>query len=66
MEAVSELKKILDLVPHLLRVSHSKIWTSYDEEADVLYINFKRPSRADDAELTEDDILLFDMKRAKS
>jgi len=58
MEAASELKKMLDLVPHLLEVSHSKIWTSYDKDADVLYINFKKPSRADDAELTDDDIII--------
>jgi hypothetical protein len=40
MEAV-EVKKILALVPELLEVPYSRIWTSYDKEADVLYINFK-------------------------
>ncbi|MEK7399830.1 MAG: DUF2283 domain-containing protein [Candidatus Poribacteria bacterium] len=34
------------------------IWSSYDEEADVLYLNFKKPSRADDSELTDDDIII--------
>jgi uncharacterized protein YuzE len=34
------------------------LWSSYDAEADVLYINFKKPSHATDSELTEDDIIL--------
>jgi len=34
------------------------LWSSYDDEADVLYINFKKPSFATDSELTEDDILI--------
>ncbi|HIH97122.1 MAG TPA: hypothetical protein HA348_06570 [Thermoplasmata archaeon] len=37
-----ELKKILTLVHELLEVPYSRIWTSYDKEADVLYINFKK------------------------
>lgn len=32
--------------------------TSYDEEADVLYINFKRPAVATDSELADDDVLV--------
>ncbi|MGQ9630608.1 MAG: DUF2283 domain-containing protein [bacterium] len=51
-------KKILNLVPDLLEVPYSRVWTSYDKDADVLYINFKRPSHADDSELTEDDIII--------
>jgi uncharacterized protein YuzE len=31
---------------------------TYDEEADVLYVNFKKPSHADDSELTDDDIII--------
>jgi len=57
MEAV-EIKKILPLVSELLDVPHSRIWTSYDKDADVLYINFKKPSHADDSELTDDDIII--------
>ncbi|MGE5458421.1 MAG: DUF2283 domain-containing protein [Methanococcaceae archaeon] len=41
-----------------MEVPHSRIWTSYDKDADVLYINFKKPSHADDSELTDDDILI--------
>ncbi len=53
-----EVKKILTLVPELLEVPYSRIWTSYDKEADVLYINFKKPSHADDSELTDDDLII--------
>jgi len=53
-----EVRKILNLVSDLLDVPYSRIWTAYDEEADVLYINFKKPSRADDSELTADDVIL--------
>ncbi len=53
-----EVEKILNIVPELLEMPYSRIWTSYDKEADVLYINFKKPSHADDSELTDDDIII--------
>jgi uncharacterized protein YuzE len=53
-----EVKKMLNLVPELLEIPYSRIWTSYDKEADVLYINFKKPSHADDSELTDDDVII--------
>jgi uncharacterized protein YuzE len=57
MEA-TEVERIIPLIPELLEVPHSRIWTSYDKDADVLYINFKKPSHADDSELTDDNILI--------
>jgi len=56
MEAV-EVRKVLNLVPELLNMPYSRIWTVYDKEADVLHLNFKKPSHADDSELTDDDII---------
>lgn len=53
-----DTQTILALTPQLLRVPFSHIWYSYDEEADVLYLNFKKPSHADDSELTEDDMIV--------
>ena len=41
-----------------MKIPYSKIWTSYDKDADVLYINFKKPSHADDSEITDDDIII--------
>ena len=54
----AEVEKISDLVPHFLGIPHKKIWVDYDEEADVLYVSFKKPSHADDSELTEDDVIV--------
>ena len=56
--AAVEMKNILTLVPELLKVPYSRIWTSYDKEVDVLYINFKKPSHADDSELTDEDVII--------
>jgi len=55
---VIEVEKALGLVPELLEMPHARIWTTYDKEADVLYINFKKPSHADNSELTDDDIII--------
>ena len=56
--AVAEIESMLTLVPQLLGIPHKRIWMTYDEEADVLYVNFKKPSHADDSELTDDDIIV--------
>jgi len=53
-----EVKKILNIVPQLVGIPYMRIWSSYDKEADVLYLNFKKPSHADDSELTGDDIII--------
>ena len=52
------VKEILNLNPQLLSIPFKRIWYSYDEEADVLYLNFKKPSHADDSELTDDDVII--------
>jgi len=46
-----DLKKIFDLSSLLMSIPYKRLWYSYDEEADVLYFNFKKPSHADDSEL---------------
>lgn len=56
--APHEVVKFLDLVPTVLRSPHRFLWSSYDADADVLYVNFKKPARADDSELTDDDIII--------
>ena len=55
---IDSVEKIASLVPHLLSIPKRKIWVDYDELADVLYINFKKPSHADDSDLTDDDIIV--------
>ena len=53
---------IIDRYVHLIpAVKHSPkqyLWSSYDAEADVLYINFKKTGHADDSELTDDDVII--------
>ena len=57
--ATAEIEGVLTPVPQLLEITHRRIWMTYDdEEADVLYVNFKKPSHADDSELTDDDIIV--------
>jgi uncharacterized protein YuzE len=56
--ATANVTDYLDLVPALLRAPHRAIWSSYDAEADVLYLSFKKPSVASDSQLTDDDVIL--------
>jgi uncharacterized protein YuzE len=56
--AALNLQQIVDLAPQLLRLPFRHVWVSFDPEADVLYLNFKKPSHADDTELTDQDILI--------
>ena len=56
--AAIDTEAILQLTPQLLRIPHKRIWYDYDEEADVLYLSFKKPSHAKDSELTDDDLII--------
>jgi len=56
--APREIKDYLKIVPAVLGSPRKYLWSSYDEEADVLYINFKKPAVADDSELTDDDLII--------
>jgi len=53
-----EAEQMLTLIPQLLALPSRRMWLTYDAEADVLYVNFKKPSHADDAELTDDNIIV--------
>lgn len=48
----------LKLVPVVAGSPQGYLWSSYDPEADVLYVNFKKPSHATDSELTDDDVIV--------
>ena len=56
--AVAEINEYLKIVAAVKRTPHQYLWSSYDAEADVLYINFKKPSHATDSEMTEDDVIV--------
>ena len=52
------IDEYLKLIPAVKDAPQQYLWSSYDAEADVLYINFKKPSHATDSELTDDDIII--------
>jgi len=54
----AEISSYLKLAPALLTTPNGYLWSSYDSEADVLYINFKKPGVATDSELTNDDVII--------
>jgi len=56
--ATVNLEQVLNVVPQVLQLHQNNIWFSYDEEADVLYLNFKKPSHADDSELLDNDVIV--------
>jgi uncharacterized protein YuzE len=52
------LKEVFSATPHLLKFPEKKMWIDYDQEADVLYISFKRPQKATDSKMLDNGILL--------
>ncbi|MBC7568279.1 MAG: DUF2283 domain-containing protein [Spirosoma sp.] len=54
--ATTELNELKSLIPYMLK--HKNLWSSYNEEVDVLYLHFKKPNHADDSELTDDDTII--------
>ncbi len=52
----TELKEIQMAMPYLLK--HKTVWSSYDSEADILYLHFKKPNMADHSVMTEDEIII--------
>lgn len=55
--AVANIDEYLKLLPTVKR-SPSNLWSSYDPEADTLYINFKKPSQANESDITDDDVIV--------
>jgi len=56
--ATVTIDEYLRLAPAVRNSPHSYLWSSYDAEADVLYVNFKKPSHATDSEMTDDDVII--------
>jgi len=56
--AITDIAEYLKIVPAVKQTPHRYLWSSYDADADVLYINFKKPSRATDSELTDDNVIV--------
>lgn len=52
------IEQYLTFLPVISQSPGQQVSMSYDAEADVLYVNFKTPTLADDSELTDDDIII--------
>lgn len=56
--AIADIQEYLKLIPAVSRSPQHAVWLTYDAEADLLYVNFKKPSHATDSELTDDDVII--------
>ena len=54
----SQVSDFLQLVPGLMKLPSKKLWIDYDQEADVLYVNFQHPQGATDSEMLKNGILV--------
>lgn len=52
------INSYLKFLPTVKQLPQQSVWLTYDQEADVMYINFKKPSVATDSELTDNDVII--------
>jgi uncharacterized protein YuzE len=45
---------LLESAVSFLKLGAKKLWLDYDEEADVLYVSFRRPQKATDSRMEGD------------
>ena len=57
-ELNNTLNEVYTIIPHLLNIAEKQMWLDYDNEADVLYVNFKKPQKATDSEMLENGVLV--------
>lgn len=55
---LSSFRDYLSFLPTVSKTPDRAVWMTYDQEADVLYVNFKKPSIATDSELTDEDVIV--------
>lgn len=53
---MKKAEDVLEALPYILKMPSHRIWIDYDEEADVLYISFRKPQQANDS-IMEDDVI---------
>jgi uncharacterized protein YuzE len=56
--AIPNIQDYSKLIPALNQSPQHAVWVNYDEEADTLYVNFKKPSYATEGELTNEDVII--------
>lgn len=55
-------RELLKVAASLLKLPANRIWGEYDEEADVLYLSFRKPQDAKDSIMDDDIIYHYDGK----
>jgi uncharacterized protein YuzE len=58
MKLPVQLSDFLDAIPAVLQAPHRSMQCTYDEPADVIYMNFEPGAEATDSELWPDDIIV--------
>ena len=53
-----DIRNILGNIKAFLKVPAERYWIDYDEEADVLYLSFRKPQRATDSEMLPDGVII--------
>jgi len=53
-----DLRAYLRVLPQVKQAPEASVWLPYDDEADVMYVNFRRPRIAIDSELRDDDVIV--------
>ena len=56
--AIPDIQEYLKLIPAVNRAPQRAVWLTYDDEADTLYVNYRKPSHATDSEMTDDDVII--------
>ena len=56
--ATEDIADFLPLIGPVLKSPHGRMTSSYDREADVLYVSFEDGAEASDSELTDDDVIV--------
>ena len=59
MAKTISIQKISEIVPYILSMPSKVMWIDYDEQADVLYINFEKPQKATESKMINDMIMHY-------
>lgn len=52
------IRQAIDLCPFLTHLPRKELYARYDEEADVLYLQFQRPANIHISEIRDDGIII--------
>jgi uncharacterized protein YuzE len=53
-----DIHKLVEIAGGLTKLPSKKMWVDYDQEADVLYLSFRKPQKATDSEMLDNGIII--------